>query len=308
VCELDHDAAGTPHVREDASTVDDDGIIPITRPIAVPWGAWALLAAAAAAVAIGTVAEGVVGLDWTFTTDNLVRSLPLALPFLVAAGVVVGAGRWPAGERWLVGGAMLLAVSGGLAVASDVAFGLMAMGTADSMETAQSMLPVVGLLNGASAMLAFAALAVGLWRSARPPWNGPRAAAAVSVGLVAWIAAAGPVATTAMTITMDDLGYLPFAGLQTLSYAATGAVAVAALLAAPARTPLPEVLIASGAAVVAIVSGGSWWALATLQGDGSPLAFEVLSVIQPIGTIAFVVLAAGFGSGASSGPLTTTDQ
>ena len=75
----------------------EDGATTFTRPIAVRWEAWALLAAAAAAVAVGTIVRGFLGSDWYFNTENLANSTPLALPFLIAAGVVIGAGRWPAG-------------------------------------------------------------------------------------------------------------------------------------------------------------------------------------------------------------------
>ena len=68
------------------------------------------------AVGIGTVANGFFGQEWYFNADNVVDALPLALPFLVSAGVVAGQDRWPAGRTWLTAGAWLLAAAGALAV------------------------------------------------------------------------------------------------------------------------------------------------------------------------------------------------
>ena len=50
-----------------------------SRPNAVRWEASLLLAAAIAAVGLGTFARGFVGVsDWVFNTENLADSLPLA--------------------------------------------------------------------------------------------------------------------------------------------------------------------------------------------------------------------------------------
>ena len=72
-----------------------------------------MIVAAVLAVGIGTVANGFFGQEWYFNADNVVDALPLALPFLVSAGVIAGQDRWPAGRTWLTAGAWLLAAAGG---------------------------------------------------------------------------------------------------------------------------------------------------------------------------------------------------
>src|SRR6188472_2692168 len=87
---------------------------------ATRWQVRALLVVAILAVIVGTIANGFYGQDWFFNADNVVDALPLALPFLVAAGVIAGQDRWPAGRTWLTVGAWLLAASGALAVLFQV--------------------------------------------------------------------------------------------------------------------------------------------------------------------------------------------
>jgi len=277
----------------------NQGLIPATRPIAVRWEAWALLVGAAAAVAVGTYARGVVGAEWIFTTDNLARSTPLAIPFLIAAGVVVGAGRWPAAGRWLATGAGLLAVSGALSAAAEVAFALVAASGGLLDLTVWQV--TIGTLNGAASLIGFSALAIGLWRSAAATWSTAHRVAAVGVGIVTLLAAAGPIVTTALSgvrfgVEVDLLGLLSVS-MASATIAAIGTLAISALRAAPRSAPLPELLIAAGATVHAAVLGSMYWVLWTTL-DDQRTGFAVLGVTGPLGDVASLVLAAGFASGA----------
>ncbi len=280
------------------------GLIPATRPITVRWEAWALLAGAAGAVAVGTYARGVFGAEWIFTTDNLARSTPLAIPFLIAAGVVVGAGRWPAAGRWLAAGAVLLAVSGTLSAAAEVAVALVAASGGLLDLTAWQV--TIGTLNGAASLVGFSALAIGLWRSAAATWSTSPRVAAVGVGIVTLLAAAGPIVTTALSGARFGVELLLLTlvsvAMTSATIAAIGALAIAALRAAPRSAPLPELLIAAGASVHAAVLGSMYWVLwASLDDQG--IAFEVLGVTGPLGDVATLVLAAGFASGALFWPV-----
>ncbi len=276
--------------------IQDQGLSAGARPVAVRWEVWALLGAAVVAIGVGTVARGMIGVPaWVLNTENLSSALPLALPFLVAAGVMVGMGRWPAARTWLVTGAALIALSGAFAVAMDVTFSLMVTGT--GIEGTDGWLPIVGTLLGASSAIGFSALAIGIWRSVSWAWGGLRAAAAVGVGLIVVLAAAGPVVTTALTLDGASLApYLLTSGLTTASIAATGALAVAAIRAAPAHTPLPELLIATGATIHAVIHGGWWWLLGTTGPDGIWSLW--LTLANPLGYAALMAIALGFASGA----------
>ncbi len=277
--------------------IQDQGLTTLNRPTSVRWEAWALLTAAAVAVAVGTIARGMVGVtEWVFNADNLADSLPLALPFLVGAGVMVGAGRWAAGRQSLVIGAVLVALSGAMAVALDVVFTLMTTG--QGLGDTSWWLPAFGILLAASSTIGFSALAIGIWRSGSRAWGGLRAAAALGVALVAALAAAGPLVTTALSLQGNPVSpYLVTIGLTSASVAATGALAIACIRAAPTRTPLPELLIAAGATIHAVVHGGWWWLLLGSMGpDGSVV--DWLTLVEPVGNAALLAMAAGFASGA----------
>lgn len=279
--------------------IQDQGVIPVTRPITVRWEAWAMLAGAVAAVAAGTYARGVIGTDWIFTTDNLARSAPLAIPFLIAAGVFVGAGRWPAAGRWLAIGAVLVAVGGAMSAVAEVAFALGA--ASGELGDMTGWLFATGTLYGAAPAIGFSALAIGLWRSASGAWDTARTVAAVGAGVVTLLAAAGPIVTTALAGVRFDvevsLQSLLGVALTSATIAAVGALAIGALRAAPTRAPLPELLIAAGAIVHAAVLGAMHWVSWAFI-DVQSTAFAVLGVTGPLGVVATLVLAAGFASGA----------
>jgi hypothetical protein len=286
-------------VDDDASRViEEQGYTTSTRPISVRWEAWALLAAAAGAVAAGTWARGFAGVEeWVFNTDNLADSTTLALPFLVAAGVVIGAGRWPAAGSSLLVGAALLALSGAMQAASDFLFAWLADDRI-GFDEFQSWLSVTGIVELASSAAAFGALAIGLWRSAPETWTGSRRITAVGVGVATLVAATGLLVTFVTSLgrpgvtTIDVWGYLSV-GLIFAGIVAIGALAVAAVRAVPKRSPLPEVLIASGATVLAVWNGGTMW-----LGALGEVGVAILTYAPPLSIIAMLVLAAGFASGA----------
>ena len=82
----------------------------------------------------------------------------------------------------------------------------------------------------------------------------------IGIAVVIAIAAAGPFAALGVSaIVLADpiviLGQVPIS----LGLFASGALAVAAMRAVPQRRPLPELLIAAGAACATIARGVAWW-------------------------------------------------
>ena len=203
-------------------------------------------ATAIVAIAVGTFARGFFGQDWYFNADNVADSLPLALPFLVAAGVMLGVDRWSPGRTWFVIGAWLLALHGVLDVLLELQFAsIMSDGTAgvpSPWPAAQSW------LHRAAQALGFGALAVGMWLAPADGWRGlPRWGALViaiatvlTVAGLVYVNLAALVATHALTPE-----WVLIVVLGGLFVVAAAAFAVACLRAAPRGMPLPELVIAN---------------------------------------------------------------
>jgi hypothetical protein len=261
----------------------------VTSP-ATWWQIRVLLIVAMLAVIVGTIANGFYGQQWFFNADNVVDALPLALPFLVAAGVIAGQDRWPAGRRWLTVGAWLLVAAGALAVVLQVQIAMVDDDLSGILD-AQPWSFVRGLASAFAEVLGFASLAVGLWLSRPSEWGAVRPAVIIGIAVVIAIAAAGPVAALGVSaiVLLDPiviLGQLPIS----LGLFASGALAVAAMRAAPKMRPLPELLIALGSACTTIAHGIGWW-LFYLEPP-----FETFAWLAAAAGAGLLVLAAGFWS------------
>jgi hypothetical protein len=265
----------------------------------VPWLAWTFAVAAMIAIAVGTVARGFLGEDWFFNADNVADSLPLAMPFLVAAGVTLGVDRWSLGRTWLVVGGWLLALHGVLDVAFEVQLASIMRGGAvpaiDPWSVAQR------LISGASLALGFAALAIGMWSSSVDWWRRIPSWTLVVVGVVAAATVAGLLTTNfaaaagRSALTPEVVAIVLLGGAFV---AATGALAIASLRAAPRSRPIPEVLIAAGAAIYGLNRGLAWWMFGILPPDSGLLWVTDASIADA----ALLAIAIGFASGALFDP------
>jgi hypothetical protein len=266
-------------------------------PATVPWQAWVCVAAGVLAIAVGTVARGFLGSEWFFTADNVADSLPLALPFLVAAGVMLGVNRWADGRRWLVVGAWLLALHGVLDVALELQLASI-MSDPATVAASEPLLVARSLLNWASHALGFGALAAGLWRSSAGDWRRLTRWAAAIVALMIGIAVAGlfavNLAVAASLLTPPVVAVVVLGGA---GFAAAGALAIAALRAAPRSGAIPELLIAAGAGIYGLNRGFAWALFGILPPDSGLLRLAYTD----IGDGALLALAIGFGSGAFFG-------
>ena len=265
----------------------------------IPRAAWALAAAAAVAIAIGTLARGFIGSEWHYDSNLVVESLPSAMPFILAAAVVTGAFRWPATRGWLLIGAALLVLRGILEVGADwwIA-GFPNRVPMEQSELERAVLYVRFVGSELALIAAFATLAIALWRSTsrQPPWGtwrrlGIIAAAALGVAAAAGAAMLG---STAIAISADQLTEAVYWLLEGLGLAAAAALAVAALASVPDRHGLPELIIATGATIFTVSSGGTDWLLAIIGlATVSPDALLTLSRGAMAGPL---VVAVGFAA------------
>jgi hypothetical protein len=260
--------------------------VPTTR-----WQLQFFLIAAILAVIVGTVANGFFGHQWYFNADNLVDALPLALPFLLATGVIAGRERWQAGRTWLTVGAWLLAAAGALAVLLQVQVAMVDDDLSGILD-AQPWSFIRGVVSAFAELLGFASLAVGLWLSRPSEWGAVRPAVIIGIAVVIAIAAAGPFAALGVSaIDLPDPIVILSQAPISLGLFASGTLAIAALRAAPRLWPMPELLIASGAACATMAQGIGWWLF--YLGPSDVDIFRWLSVAASAGLL---LLAAGFWS------------
>jgi hypothetical protein len=266
-------------------------------PATTRWQIWVFAIAAVLAVLIGTIANGFFGQQWFFNADHVVAALPLALPFVAAAGVIAGQDRWLAGRTWLTAGAWLLAIDGTLAVVLEVQVALIENDVGGIFD-AQPWFVVRGMASALAEVLGFGSLAAGVWLTRPTEWGGIRLTLAIGLAICLAVAAAGPFAALALVeiagpsgpgFVITILGQVMFS----LGLLASGALAVAAVRAMPLVRPIPELLIAAGAAAGTIAMGISWW----LFYVGTP-DIEIFRWLSAIASAGHLLVAGGFWSGA----------
>jgi hypothetical protein len=205
---------------------------------------------------------------------RLVFELRDAMPFVLAAALVAGWDRWPAGRSWLVAAAVAFAVAGTLHAVTSVWFGLTWPPEApvDGVSLSVGVLSVLATLA-----LPFGPLlaSVGLWRARSTNRHGSRWLATIAaVGTVAVLVMVTRLllAIAVLRITYNLQVSEPFPGalmVANLSFTiGAGLIAllgVAALGAAPGRFFVPEGLIAAGAIAAAV---------AAIVGEGAPLLIQ----------------------------------
>lgn len=233
---------------------------PIPRPV------WLLLAGAMAQLAVQIAPDSYQVFGPYFLVDGsmLVQWLQSMTPFLLAAVVVLGADRWPAGRRALLGAAAALAVVGVLRLASDAWWAMWETSPGFIPDGMHPWLTGAYLGAGLGTFVAYALMARGLGAtSPDSPVGTPRGA------LMSLIALAGLVATGAglwtVVITFDYAGsqeqlWVAVVGtiLVAAGFAALAAVAIAATRAARRGDRVPEILIALGATVTMATTAWTW--------------------------------------------------
>jgi hypothetical protein len=280
----------------------------------IPWPVWALLVGALVQLGVQVAPDSYQVFGPYFLVDGsmLVSWLQSITPFLLAAAVVLGADRWPAGRRALLVAAAALAVVGALRLALDAWWAL--------WETAPGPIPpettpwlTFGWIGASlAAPVAYGLMAAGIW-TARPdrPAGIVRVALSVAIGLAGLVATGAGLWVVAQTLelrgTADGLWVGSLTSLAwTASFAALAVVAVVAVRIVRSVDPLPEVLIGGGAVVTMIASAWTWSypQIAPTQAweeEAIVWAFTIPSVVVLVGALAMI---AGFGLAALSVRLT----
>jgi hypothetical protein len=272
----------------------------------VSTAAWLLLAGAGITLTVH------VARDWyqLFGPYLIIRpevvgeAVEATAPFLLGAAILIGVGRWPRGRRWLVAGVVALAVLGIVRLGSEVAVALWIEGGATGpLEAA-----MIGLALGASLASAAAAIMVALGLHASRVDGPERPWLIVTLALIGAVALLGAFVLLALWLPLapDHLVVhvalaMTHVLLQAVTIAATVAIAIAAVRAAPRHRAIPEWLIAVGATLAALLIGWRAW-FQVLAAAADP---EVLTPYQAwwenlplaVSIIALLCLAIGFASG-----------
>ncbi len=246
----------------------------------IPAAAWLLAAISVIEALVLVLIQGLFEMQ-PFPFGVLVWVLISATPFLLGAGVVAGARRWPAARTWFLAAAVAFVLrgllDGGLAVWLTAS---LPNNPPADVSTWNAWMMARGLVVAALAVAAPALAAIGIWVASpsAPPLSGGRRWAAVwlaALGLLAtavgWFLAVAPGTSGADAMLVAASALYVVAPQAALAFAA---LAIAALRAMPNRDRLPELLMACGVAVVLVatawldvglqqlptaVTSGGWW-------------------------------------------------
>ncbi len=262
----------------------------------IPPAAWVLVAAALAIAAFTMISRGLIGRYLILPADQIIPIAELATPFLVAAATVAGAGRWPAGRSRLLIAAALSALHGVLSFGRDTWFWWSTNngpGVVGDLEQV--------LLIGGSTLIWFVGtgatlmLGLGLWSARFGDQAGGRRVAAIVLAALGLVAAAGSVWIP--FISSFPLA-LPWAVLTALVPMAVACLGIAAVRSLPSAHRLPEILIATGAAVFMAAMGWSQWFMNWTRLENIPPEWVDVTILLPRAAMVagFLIIAAGFAS------------
>lgn len=237
------------------------------------------------------------------TLPSVLGYLMAATPLLLAAAILAGRDRWPAGRRWLTAAVVAYALVAALDVLGWIWITIAPpFSAADPNPPLARLRSVLWLCASLAAPLLAAA---GLWRAGRAA--APSGARAVLGWLAAGLAAiAIGLPAAAIVGSFDDLGRLGafvrddpvLVGMLVLALlvpAATVLLGAAALRAMPRRYLLPEALVALGAIAAGL---GSALALSipTVVGDrlGSEQIGTVVIWSNAVALLGTMTVAIGF--------------
>lgn len=288
--------------------MDDHLVEGTARPAGTSLAVWLLVLASLVHLTVSIVPDWyrLFGPYLLVEPPMIIGWIRAVTPFLLAAAVILGAVRWPAGRRRLLLGAGALGVVGLLALGLDVWMALWEPSPAVLSDGVQAMLIIRAIATALVFVAAYALLALGLGAAgpAAVPSTWRRALIAASalvgvVGLVAglwgvsrWLEVAVPPATMGL--------YIGFGILTALGAPAMAALAVAALRTMPHGGALPEALVAVGA--IGAMVGITWEFVipsAMPMLDYSPeMDIWLFTIPAAIIVLGMVAMIGGFGAAA----------
>lgn len=272
----------------------------------IPAVAWLLVAVAAIDIGSLTVSRGLFSAQ-PLRIGQLVHVLMSATPFLLAAGVVVGARHWPAARVWLITAAVALVLWGLLQGVLDVWLYVVEASPTPPDPSWEWILAPRDFLAAALSVMAPVLLAVGLWVAPRP--SAPRSrnqrlaiGALLAIGLAA---TAGALASTEIqggrpiTMPPDVWALVVITALVAPAFTALG---LSAALRTSKAEWLPGLLIAAGAGLVAAASGWLGWlfTLHMIQDIPADLIGGLLVLPNGLVVVGLLGVAAGFAIGGLS--------
>jgi hypothetical protein len=260
----------------------------------LPRAATLLLAGAVLHLVISVITRTMMYGYLELSAPTVIGYLTAAMPLVLAASLVAGWDRWPAGRRWLVAAATAY----GLVALLDIA-GMVSMAIAWPPDSATELNPPITLVR--IALLVTAALAApllaaaGLWRDGVAAPRLPFLMVAAAIGLIVLV-----VQVLTILPAFEDRGeesFLVGASVAVaLVPAAVAALGIAAVRAVPRRYVVPEVLIAIGATAFA---GGSAAVSATMSlvprnGWEAPWMGPIATASNAMSLVGLAVIALGF--------------
>jgi len=276
----------------------------------LPRASLLLLAAAVMHMVIGFATQQMTSGYLDLAPGRLVFELRDAMPFVLAAALVAGWDRWPAGRGWLVAAAIAFAGAATLRAAAQLWFGLSWPPEAppsSSASVSAELLPVL-----AAIALPFGPLlaAIGLWRARQPTrWSRSRLTMLGVAVVVATVILVVRVLLAIRYLGMqsDLLVYEPFSGGFLLAIVGStvgggmlAVLGVAALWAAPRHYLVPEALITVGALAAAVASISAELGLIAVSQE--TFGFEWIGWTAYAELLGLLVVALGFLSARISVP------
>ncbi len=272
------------------------------RSIAIRPVAWLLIAGAIVAAGLNAAGRGLLAGAFALQPIAVADVMGSATGLALAAAIVIGANRWPAGRAWLLGAAISFGLSGVLELVLQVWFT-----SFQANPRVLSDIETVGLVGRAFVGLGALAIgaglaAIGLWRGRpRTDWRRADPIVIATIGVLGAIAVAGSIGIVVRDVPTSPIPPVTIVDSMLLAIVAltTAGLAAAASRYRPFGHHLPELAILTGALLYLVMTATRPWTLLLIPLDGT--AFEgsafLFGVPLLLGAIGTVVMVIGFGSG-----------
>jgi hypothetical protein len=281
------------------------------------WAVVALVIAAAVqlVVTLAPQSYALIGPYFQPTLSIVLGALDAIVPFGLAAAVLVGADRWPAGRNRLWWAAAALAVVGAADLVGDLLLNA-TTSTGELPEAYRVIGPALFLLRSVAMLVAVLLVASGLWgaRGSHDHEAEPTARAGGAVPFVAllgvacvvatgwtWVSAVNVPPEFVVTVILDI-------ALLALGFGALAVLAIVALRTRPAEGAAPELLIAIGSVLAMLGATVNWVLPSIFLGDWPEYFVTLTALAKIVELTGFALVAAGFVIGGVGAKRATSAQ